>query len=79
MRKLLKGQPANHRVQCLQIVRRFRCYWCGPTEHLSRALLQLPVRLRDLFRMNLELLSQFGQRAFASDSGQCLLRLDAAE
>jgi hypothetical protein len=39
-------------------------------KHVGCTLLQLPLTLRDLIRMHVELLREFGQRALALDCSQ---------
>ncbi len=45
-------------------------------KHVRRALLQLPLPFRDLVRMHIELLRQFGQRALALDRRQGHFRFE---
>ncbi|OMW15784.1 hypothetical protein AQ925_29205 [Burkholderia pseudomallei] len=45
-------------------------------KHIDRTLLQLPLPFRDLVRMHIELLRQFGQRPLAFDCRQRHLRFE---
>ncbi|VBY70119.1 integrase catalytic subunit [Burkholderia pseudomallei] len=67
------------RVQQFQINRRLVRRRTAHAEHVRRALLQLPFPFRDLVRVYIELLRQFGQCPLAFDRCQCHLRLNAAE
>ncbi len=57
-------------MQRLHIYRRFVRCRARCAEHIRSALLQLPFPFRDLVRMHIELLRQFGQRLLAFDRCQ---------
>ena len=65
-------------MESLQIDRRRRLGFVAP-ENARRAVEKLTAPLRDLVRMHIELLRQFGQRLFPLDRSKATLALNAGE
>ena len=67
-------------MQRFHVHRRLVRRWTGRAEHIRRTLLQLPLPLRDLVRVLIELMRQFGQRALAPlTAARATFALNAAE
>jgi hypothetical protein len=69
----------NPRVQRLLIDRWLARWLSRSVEHISSTLLKLSLTFRDLVRMYIDLLSQFGQCAFAPTAASAAFALNAAE